>query len=236
MSKLILVRPGEEHINEIRAYRDEWRAHDTHSHGDSGLYKKEDIADWVNFCRLMKKKETAPNPKWVEADQFMLMREGEPRILGMINFRHYLNDGYVSEHSGHIGYGVRPSERRKGYAKAMLALCLEEARACGLDKVLVCCDLDNAGSRSTIKACGGKFERLAITGAEVDERYWIYLGGSPESHSHTPGDAVLLDQSQGNASPGHSQPQNTSAPEGNHLDNFYSAREEEAAFPPATAW
>jgi len=173
--KLILQKPSEAHTSEIRAYRDECLAHDTHTHGDSGLDKHEDITAWINFCCLMAHKETIPKPGWVQASQFMLMEEGSPRILGMINLRHYLNGGYLAEHGGHIGYGVRPSERGKGYAKAMLLLCLEECRKLGLEEVLVICDIDNHASRGVIKACGGVFERLAITGGEIDERYWINL-------------------------------------------------------------
>jgi len=179
MKKLILVRPSEEYLQEIRTYRDELRAYDTHSHGDSGLYKLDNIHDWIKFCRDMENTETLPSPDYVEADQFMLMYEGEPRILGMISLRRRLTEGYLTEHGGHIGYGVRPTERRKGYAKAMLALCLHEARALGLTKVLLCCDLDNHGSRNTILANGGQFDRLGITNAEVDERYWINLNQPP---------------------------------------------------------
>jgi len=176
MSKLILVRPAHAHIPEITAYRDECLSHDDHSHGDSGLDTATDIAKWVDFCHALTKKETIPKgTKYVQADQFMLMREGHPRILGMINLRHYLKEGYLAEHGGHIGFGIRPLERGKGYAKAMLALCLEACRKLGLTKVLLCCDIDNHGSRGTIKACGGVFERLAIAGAEIDERYWIEL-------------------------------------------------------------
>ena len=189
MNNLILVRPTHKYTEEIRAYRDEWRTYDTHSHGDSGLYKNEDIPNWINFCRQMENIETLPDPSYVEADQFMLMQEGNPQILGMISLRRRLNGGYLAEHGGHIGYGVRPLKRRKGYAKAMLNLCLEEARALGLTKVLLCCDLDNAGSRSTIIACGGKFERLAITGCEVDERYWITLDDTQESTAPPPSEA-----------------------------------------------
>ncbi|MEG2634119.1 MAG: hypothetical protein RSA97_05950, partial [Oscillospiraceae bacterium] len=63
-------------------------------------------------CRLMENKDTVPNPAWVEAEQFMLIQKGTKQILGMINFRHYLND-YLAEYAGHIGYGVCPTERKK---------------------------------------------------------------------------------------------------------------------------
>ena len=174
MPNLYLEKPGTQHINEILAYRDEWRKYDSHSHGDSGLYKSEDIAAWLESCHQCESIETLPQGH-VETDQFMLMREGSPEILGMISLRRRLVKGYMAEHGGHIGYGVRPLQRRKGYAKAMLSLCLNKAHARGLTNVLVCCDLDNAGSRGAILACGGQFERLAITNHEVDERYWISL-------------------------------------------------------------
>ena len=208
---LILVRPTQDHAEEIRAYRDEWRTYDTHSHGDNGLYKCDDIPAWVDFSRKMENAETLPNPDYVEADQFMLMHEGGTRILGMINLRHRLKEGYLAEHGGHIGYGVRPTERRKGYAKVMLNLCLKEAHARMLEKVLLCCDLDNAGSRSTIIACGGQFERLAITGCEVDERYWISLNGNEPTRLAEPLQIEPDEQE----------------PSSDHLNHYYAARNED---------
>ncbi len=176
MTGLTLIRPDEAYIDEIRAYRQELLDTGSPFNGDSGLRKFEDIQDWIAQCRLREHKETLPDAACVEADQFMLVREGEQRILGMINFRHELN-AYLAEFGGHIGYGIRPSERRQGYAKAMLTLCLEKCRQLKLDRVLITCDVDNEGSRRTILACGGRFERVAHKEAENQdlERYWITL-------------------------------------------------------------
>ena len=175
MKKLILVKPGKEYISEILAYKQEFLSTDSHSHGDSGLDSATDIQAWITQSQLLEQEETIPTPGYVTADQYMLIHEGETRILGMINFRHSLGKigSYLSEHGGHIGFGIRPSERRKGYAKAMLLLCLEKSREFGLKKVLLTCDIENEASRRTILSCGGQFERLAQTGDETDERYWI---------------------------------------------------------------
>lgn len=174
MGNLILVKPSVGYIDEIRSYRQELLDEGSPFHGDSGLEEFDDISEWIEHCRLMEHQETIPRAGWVEADQYMLVRKGEHRILGMINFRRYLND-YLAEYGGHIGFAVRPSERKKGYAKAMLALCLERCREMGLDKVLITCDENNEGSRRTIRACGGVFERTASEGGKRLERYWITL-------------------------------------------------------------
>ena len=94
--------------------------------------------------------------------------------MGMIDLRHWLND-FLAEYGGHIGYSVRPDERHKGYAKAMLRMVLKEAKARGLQRVLITCDDDNVASARTIEANGGTFERKASLDGGVLRRYWIEL-------------------------------------------------------------
>ncbi|MCL2217328.1 MAG: GNAT family N-acetyltransferase [Defluviitaleaceae bacterium] len=178
MEKLMLVKPTDEYFDEICEYRQEWLDNDSHSHGDLHLYDTSDIALWIKNCRLYENRETLPDSQYVEhveCEQFMLVREGEKRVLGMVNFRHHLENPYLAKHWGNIGFGVRFCERGKGYSKAILKLCLEKCRDYGLDKILVTCDPDNAASRRTIISCGGQFEGIVQTGDEIDERYWINL-------------------------------------------------------------
>jgi predicted acetyltransferase len=77
---------------------------------------------------------------------------------------------------GHIGAGIRPSERRKGYATAMISLALEECKKLGIKNVLITCDKSNIGSAKSIMNNGGVLESIIINpkGIEV-ERYWINL-------------------------------------------------------------
>ncbi len=76
-------------------------------------------------------------------------------FVGAVNIRHVLNDALLRG-SGHIGDGIRPSERRKGYATAMIALALEECKKLGIKKVLMTCDKNNIGSAKSIINNGGK--------------------------------------------------------------------------------
>jgi predicted acetyltransferase len=77
--------------------------------------------------------------------------------------------------AGHIGYGIRPSARRRGLATWALRRMLEEARALGLEQLLVVCAVDNVASVKTIERCGGTFEDVRDTKFGPARRYWIEL-------------------------------------------------------------
>ena len=96
-------------------------------------------------------------------------------FVGAVNIRHYLNDSLLKT-GGHIGDGVRPSERRKGYATAMIALALEECRKLGIHKVLMCCDKENIASAKSIIKNGGILENEFVNSdGKVEQRYWISI-------------------------------------------------------------
>lgn len=96
------------------------------------------------------------------------------RFVGAVNIRHYLNEGLL-KNGGHIGDGVRPSERRKGVATKMIALALEECRKLGIDRVLMVCDKDNVGSAKSIQNNGGVLENEITEDGVTEQRYWITI-------------------------------------------------------------
>jgi predicted acetyltransferase len=106
---------------------------------------------------------------------FWLVQDGT-HILGQLHLRHRLTDLLAIE-GGHIGYNIRPGERRKGYGTLQLGLGLEKAREMGLGRVLVTCDDDNLPSAKIIEANGGVLSGRAVSphsGALV-RQYWINI-------------------------------------------------------------
>lgn len=102
------------------------------------------------------------------------MINNENKVLGAIEIRHRLND-YLSFRGGHIGYGIRPSERRRGYASHMLSLALQQCKTIGLSKVLITCLKNNIGSAKTIMHNGGILDSEDTDNGEIFQRYWIKL-------------------------------------------------------------
>ncbi len=110
----------------------------------------------------------------VPATLYIAIRKSDNKLVGTIQIRHKLNEKLLI-HGGNIGYGVRPSERRKGYAKQMLQLALEKSKELGLKRVLITCDKDNIGSSKTILANGGKLENELEYNGVLIQRYWITI-------------------------------------------------------------
>lgn len=96
------------------------------------------------------------------------------KIVGRVSIRHELND-FLLKIGGHVGYGVLPEYRRKGYAKLMLQEALNYCKKLGINKVLVTCDDDNIGSIKTIESAHGILENKIDggTGKPLKRRYWI---------------------------------------------------------------
>ena len=106
------------------------------------------------------------------ADTF-LVAQVAGTIVGRTSIRHELNE-FLAREGGHIGYGVLPAHRRKGYATEILRQSLIIARSLGVERPLLICDADNAGSARVIETCGGQLETIAETSeGERIRRYWI---------------------------------------------------------------
>ena len=151
---------------EFRSIEPEW---EFAFHYDPG----EPFADYLRKLDLWSQGKALPR-KFVP--NTYLVGVVDHAVIGRVSIRHVLND-FLSTIGGHIGYGVVPSQRRKGFATAMLGVAFPIAKSIGMDRLLVTCDDDNIASRRVIEKNGGVFEDLfeAPEMTVPKRRYWIDL-------------------------------------------------------------
>lgn len=134
--------------------------------------RKVDYHDFDNYLDSLEVKDGTGGR--VPDSTYFCLDEERNIFVGAVNIRHYLNESLLLN-GGHIGDGIRPSERRKGYATQMIGLALEECKKLGINKVLMVCDKENIGSAKSIINNGGILENEVIVDGVVEQRYWIYL-------------------------------------------------------------
>ena len=173
---LKLIRLTKAYEKQLGEMIDEWKADQERNHTNRSPWAifKNDYHDFDFYLAHLELKE--PEDGKVPDSTFFLLDEDRDRLLGAVNIRHYLND-YLLREGGHIGDGIRPSERRKGYGTELLRLALTECRKLGIERVLVTCDKSNVGSARAIQKNGGVLENEIINeDGEIEQRYWITLG------------------------------------------------------------
>lgn len=159
-------------------YIREHHEHNSNINGSGGLdCYLDDYEGWLQKLEDYKQ----PSEDRVPALTYFLVRESDNKIIGMANIRLYLNDR-LREEGGHIGYGIRPSERRKGYNKINLYRALEVCQEQGIEEVVLDCNKDNLGSSRTMIALGGIKQYEKMHDGELIERYAINVSESVEKY------------------------------------------------------
>ena len=173
MDILELVVPTMEYKDQVMAFKAEMLEYGSDFDGCNGLREAETYEEWLDFRGREVKKGRAPSYTWLTVRRF------DGRVVGIVNYRPSPLSDFLLQYGGHIGYCIRPSERRKGYAKEQLRLALEKCRAAGEKRVLLTCDPDTA-SEKTILANGGVLENEVedvpgLGKSGTIRRYWITL-------------------------------------------------------------
>ena len=155
---LKLMKGSLQYKNQIIEMIKEWKSYnDTHNANTSpwAIFKN-DYDDFEYYLNNLEISTT--DDGFVPDSTFFCLDEDRDTMVG-----------------AHIGDGIRPSERRKGYATKMISLALEECKKLGMDKVLLVCDKDNIGSVKSIIDNGGVLENEVLKEGKLIQRYWIML-------------------------------------------------------------
>ena len=173
--ELKLVKGSYEYKEQIIDMLKEWRDYnENHPEANTSpnAIFRNNYEDFAYYLEHLEYKE--PPEGLVPDSTFFCFDEKRNLMVGAVNIRHDLND-YLLKYGGHIGDGIRPSERRKGYATEMIRLALEECRKLGLTRVLMTCDKNNIGSAKSIIRNGGILENEVLEEGSIKQRYWIAL-------------------------------------------------------------
>ena len=157
---------------QFKEYIDSWRKENERISPSSCEISSLTFREWKESQLAMAKEEILPQGM-VRADTLFLV-ENNGYILGAINLRYAMTEDLL-KFGGHLSFGIRPEERKKGYAFIMIKLALNILRTNGITKALVTITRDNKAAQRTIRKIGGKLENAYELQGNVIDRYWISL-------------------------------------------------------------
>ena len=168
---LILIEPSE-YMEELALdYKKEHFAFgDMQVHGSGGLAFYDDYRDWLKHIDSIR---TPSSQRPIKTSTFFSKRVSDGKLIGCIKIHNSLTDEL--KNGGHIAYGIRPSERGKGYGKKQLQLGLAYAKHLRMDHVIITCGRDNAASASTAISCGGVLVKEFEEDGIIKQHYQIEL-------------------------------------------------------------
>ena len=170
-----LIKLTKDYYEQLKEMIDEWKLDQIKNNTNRSPWAifKNDYHDFDYYLENLEIKEAKDGK--VPDSVFFLLDIDKNRLIGAVNIRHYLND-YLLNYAGHIGDGIRPSERNKGYGTKMIALALVECKKLSISKVLMVCDKDNIASAKTIINNGGVLENEFVDEkGRIEQRYWIEI-------------------------------------------------------------
>ena len=166
MLKLVKLDPSYHSL--LIDMMDEWTAT-----GESIIPMAIGKCDYRNYDTYAESLEVKEDDgKYVPDSTFFLLDTERNIFLGAVNIRHYLSER-LFQSGGHIGVGIRPSERNKGYGTKIVELALLECDKLNINKILMCCNKTNIVSAKTIISNGGVLENEIDCNGTIIQRYWI---------------------------------------------------------------
>ena len=177
-TRLKLVNPTSEHEIDAKEYLKEYFDIEEYViHGINELHVIKEYDEWLKKINYEKEGKNLVKDIPQSAVYFAYNKLSN-QLIGTIHIRYELINKRMLNRIGHIGIGIRPRERNKGYGKELMLLALNECKKIGLQKALIVCNKLNQASNNTIKSCGGILENEITIVNEENEvenvlRYWV---------------------------------------------------------------
>ena len=173
MSNVLLIEPRADHESLFNDYREEHI-----NNGEDELiacagFEKMDYGTWLKKICQDRQKETVSTGK-VPYQIYFIFNSHQTQLLGVLQLRMELNE-YLASYGGHIGLGLRPSARGKGYASSALVQALNYYNDSGISEILLVCKPQNLSSRKLIERNGGVFVRCVMDGEELLMQYTVKI-------------------------------------------------------------
>ncbi|MBQ9123397.1 MAG: GNAT family N-acetyltransferase [Lachnospiraceae bacterium] len=172
--ELIFVEPSMTCAEEISAYREEMIMAESSFDGCLSMRRMPDPKEYVEYCTEFANPSRVLKENGARGTVLLCIRKSDNKMVGCMQVHHVLNE-QMKNITGHVGYSVRPSERRKGYATKMLEKAKDYLGSFGFSEIYLSCLPENEASRRTILANGGEYiETVYLEADEVNlERYKI---------------------------------------------------------------
>ncbi len=177
MDNIKLIKPSKEYFRQYKEMMDEWNMEGSRISPwplHLKYHKKEYYDEMVD--KLIDAEKGINLDGYVPSTTYWLYDTVNDEIIGASNLRHYL-DGMGTKYWGHIGYGIRPSKRKKGYGTLLLNLTLEKAKEMNINKVILGAYEGNIGSWKIMEKCNGILDEIIYeeeTGLPI-RKYYINI-------------------------------------------------------------
>ena len=155
--KLYLAKPDITFFEQYKDMMKEWHSSGSHI---APWFLSKSVTSFDEFCKFIRMLDDCEHgivDKRFSSTTSYFVVNNYGKLIGATSLRHYLTlEGFQTW--GHIGYGVRPSERSKGYATQMLKMTIDQAREKKIYKLLLSAYEQNIASCKIIEKCGGILE------------------------------------------------------------------------------
>lgn len=165
MMSLKLEFPTLQREKDALDYINEFIKHKSRINGSGGLDKYNDYKAWLEMT--INSHNGLPIEGRAASSTYFAVDDNN-KIVGMCNIRHYLTKYLADSGSGHIGYGVRPLERKKGYGTQILKLSLLVCKNKGINEAMLGCYANNIASKKVIEKNGGILQKIIIDEEGID--------------------------------------------------------------------